>query len=387
MACAAAELLKKRLLGCDLVMMIEGEEEAGSVGFEDTVRKYKELVGDVDAILVRFVASSFEKVPLLKGGGGMISFIVIRRGCPLMCHVSHTDYEASSIAMWRSVAPAYLAYSYQLNLHDRYHPVEKTHILALKVASWRNQCRICMPSQLPFYFLQLTRSHFRIQLLSTLTDRNRRVLIPGFCKHRSFSMSTETHGPDLDDRVRPQDDEEKVLFTLLESVTQSPASSLAARWREPSLTIHNLEGSGPRSEPLIFSVRRCVYRLMHVGLDPTIIPAEVKAQVSLRIVPDQDLEMVARALCRYLEDSFGKLESSNKLTVCTISLALISKDLLFILVLQVTVDHSADWWLGNLEHPWFKALEGAITDEWGVEPLRIREGGVSRHSIALINEY
>lgn len=46
------------------------------------------------------------------------------------------------------------------------------------------------------------------------------------------------------------------------------------------------------------------------------------------------------------------------------------------------VHHSADWWLGDLEHPWFKALEGAITEEWGVEPLRIREGGVSHHSFA-----
>lgn len=131
-----------------------------------------------------------------------------------------------------------------------------------------------------------------------------------------------------DDRVRPQDDEEKMLFTLLESVTQSPASSLAARWREPSLTIHNLEGSGPRSKLLFFfsSVRRPLYRLMHITLDPTVIPAEVKAQVSLRIVPDQDLEVVARALCRYLEDSFGEIESSNKLSVCPAS-RLYPKDL------------------------------------------------------------
>lgn len=73
-ACAAAELLKKRQLGCDLVMMIEGEEEAGSVGFEDTVRKYKELIGDVDAILVRFViAYSLEQLGVLNGDGGVIT--------------------------------------------------------------------------------------------------------------------------------------------------------------------------------------------------------------------------------------------------------------------------------------------------------------------------
>ena len=37
----------------------------------------------------------------------------------------------------------------------------------------------------------------------------------------------------------------------------------------------------------------------------------------------------------------------------------------------------ADWWLGNLDDTWFHALEDAVRDEWAVEPLRIREGGVS----------
>lgn len=43
----------------------------------------------------------------------------------------------------------------------------------------------------------------------------------------------------------------------------------------------------------------------------------------------------------------------------------------------MTIDHTADWWLGNLDGPWFKALETAVRDEWNVEPLLIREGGVS----------
>ena len=43
---------------------------------------------------------------------------------------------------------------------------------------------------------------------------------------------------------------------------------------------------------------------------------------------------------------------------------------------QVNVDHTADWWLGDLTHPWFLELERAIHDEWGAEPMRVREGGV-----------
>lgn len=40
------------------------------------------------------------------------------------------------------------------------------------------------------------------------------------------------------------------------------------------------------------------------------------------------------------------------------------------------MEHTADWWLGDLEDSWSQALQTAVADEWGVEPLRIREGGV-----------
>jgi di- and tripeptidase len=40
-ACAAAELLGRRQLGLDLVFLIEGEEETGSNGFKDAVRRHK----------------------------------------------------------------------------------------------------------------------------------------------------------------------------------------------------------------------------------------------------------------------------------------------------------------------------------------------------------
>lgn len=40
-ACAASKLLAKRMLGADVIMLVEGEEEAGSTGFKEVVRKYK----------------------------------------------------------------------------------------------------------------------------------------------------------------------------------------------------------------------------------------------------------------------------------------------------------------------------------------------------------
>lgn len=40
-ACAAAELLGRRQLELDLVFLIEGEEETGSNGFGEAVRRHK----------------------------------------------------------------------------------------------------------------------------------------------------------------------------------------------------------------------------------------------------------------------------------------------------------------------------------------------------------
>lgn len=49
--------------------------------------------------------------------------------------------------------------------------------------------------------------------------------------------------------------------------------------------------------------------------DATVIPGLVKSQVSLRIVPDQDLDTIVRALVDHLESSFEKLHTPNKLKV------------------------------------------------------------------------
>jgi len=40
-ACAASELLRKRSLSVDLIMLVEGEEESGSVGFREAIQKNK----------------------------------------------------------------------------------------------------------------------------------------------------------------------------------------------------------------------------------------------------------------------------------------------------------------------------------------------------------
>lgn len=114
-----------------------------------------------------------------------------------------------------------------------------------------------------------------------------------------------------DDKVRPETSEEKELYKLLSEVTQKPATLLSSRWREPSLTIHSVELSGPKSKVMMF-----LEDSMLTGfLDATVIPGTVKAQISLRIVPDQDLDTIVNSLREYLRISFDGLQSPNNLVV------------------------------------------------------------------------
>ncbi|KAI6042632.1 glutathione degradosome [Pisolithus marmoratus] len=258
-ACAAAELLRKRALGVDLIFLIEGEEEVGSTGFMDTVRKHKTQIGSIDAILLSNSTWITEYPPCITYGlrGVVHATIAISSGAP----DQHSGVEGGA-----AVEP-------MLDM---------------------------------------------IRLLATLTDSQKKVAIPGFYES-----------------VRQQTEDEKQLYALLSQVTGRPGSVLSSRWREPSLTVHNLAVSGPGNS--------------------TVIPGTVTAQVSLRIVPDQDLECVSQSLVSHLRGSFNSFQSPNSLSV--------------------TIERTADWWLGDLDGPWFNALESAVHEEWGVQPLRIREGG------------
>ncbi|KAL3437287.1 hypothetical protein BDV09DRAFT_15485 [Aspergillus tetrazonus] len=49
---AAAGLARQKTLRCNVVFLLEGEEESGSQGFHETVRKHKQQIGPVDWILL-----------------------------------------------------------------------------------------------------------------------------------------------------------------------------------------------------------------------------------------------------------------------------------------------------------------------------------------------
>lgn len=114
-----------------------------------------------------------------------------------------------------------------------------------------------------------------------------------------------------------------------------PKRSLLARWRQPALSIHKVDVSGPSQK--------------------TLIPSWACSSVSIRIVPDQSLLAIVEQLKAHLHRSFASLRTHNSLAV--------------------EINHLADWWLGEVESPYFKAMAREVEQEWGIEPLYIREGG------------
>lgn len=55
--------------------------------------------------------------------------------------------------------------------------------------------------------------------------------------------------------------------------------------------------------------------LFLLSSEATIIPGTVTARLSLRIVPDQDLDTIVKSLRDYIQTSFNILQSTNSLKV------------------------------------------------------------------------
>ncbi|KAG8994336.1 hypothetical protein FRB93_001592 [Tulasnella sp. JGI-2019a] len=257
-ACAASEMLARRALDIDLIMLIEGEEEAGSTGFAEAVAKHKDLIGHIDGILV-------------------------------------------SNSYWIDDARPCITYGLRGVVHAMIDVIGK----GPDVHSGVDGGAATEPMM------------DMVKLLARLSEGSR-IAIPGFY-----------------DNVRPRSKEEDCIFKVLADITGRTPESFSTRWTEPSLSVHSINDSG-------------------LG-NSTVIPGRVRAKISLRIVPDQDPPTIINSLEACIKSIFADLQSPNSL--------------------GVHIDRTADWWIGNLDHPLFQAMDRAIEEEWGIKPLRIREGG------------
>jgi len=256
---AVAELVAQNALDCDIIFLIEGEEECGSRGFKQTIVNNKDLIGNVDWILL---ANSYwldDEVPCLTYG---------LRG------VIHATVQV---------------HSDEPDLHSG---VDGSSLLDEPVKDL-------------------------MALLSQLSGRHGRVQVPDFY-----------------DDILPVTHREKLLYqdisrTLLErdsslGTPEALTKSLLARWADATLTIHNFKTSGPQNA--------------------TIIPRQAQASLSLRLVPNQSVEQIAKDLTTYLKAAFAKLGSKNHITI--------------------TIGNQAEPWLGDHTNKLFQTLERAIMEVW-----------------------
>ncbi|MCJ1273977.1 hypothetical protein MMC21_001770 [Puttea exsequens] len=173
-----------------------------------------------------------------------------------------------------------------------------------------------------------------VRVLGSLVDTNGKIQIPG-----------------IDNMVAPVTDDEKSLYKaifysmsdLYESLGSQTGihpdkeSTLMARWRYPSLSVHGIEGAF--SQP---------------GAK-TVIPAKVIGKFSIRTVPNMDSDKTDQLVFKYVKEQFAKLGSKNTLSV----------ELL----------HAGNWWVASPKHWNYTAASKAVESVFGVKPDLTREGG------------
>ncbi|KAI8641183.1 hypothetical protein BD408DRAFT_418534 [Parasitella parasitica] len=173
-----------------------------------------------------------------------------------------------------------------------------------------------------------------IAVMSKLVRPDGTICIPGIC-----------------DKVRPLDAEEEKTYNNLAfemkelhdavgneiNIHDSIRKTLQHRWRNPSLSLHGIEGA-----------------FYNPG-DKTVIPAQVTGKFSIRTVPDMVPEDISKLVVKYCKDEFAKLGSKNTFVV--------------------EATHDGNHWLSSPNHPNYVAAAKAVKTVYGVEPDLTREGG------------
>ena len=173
-----------------------------------------------------------------------------------------------------------------------------------------------------------------VRVLGSLVDTNGKIQIPG-----------------INEMVAPLSEEEKSLYNgisysmdnLHESlgsttgVFEDKESTLMARWRYPSLSVHGIEGA--------FSA----------GGAKTVIPAKVIGKFSIRTVPDMESDKVDQFVFDHVKRVFASLNSKN--------------------TVDVQLIHAGNWWVASPKHWNYTAAAKAVESVFHTKPDLTREGG------------
>ncbi|KAI9321641.1 hypothetical protein BX666DRAFT_2017500 [Dichotomocladium elegans] len=306
---AVYELLKEGLLDVNVIFLVEGEEESGSVGFIEAVEKHKELFSDVDLILLSNSYWLGEDVPCLTYGlrGVIHASITISNKLADL----HSGVEGGAVSEplidLIHVTGKLVNNDKTVSIpgfYDHVRPVtEAEESLYDPIVKWLQTSETALSS---------SRTQHSAITSPTLSDRSRGGCDVTRCGKKYSEARQDPQLRDAD-KLKQQ---------------------LMARWRYPTLSVHKIDVSIS---------------------NPTIIPRCAKAYVSMRVVPDQSIEDIGAKFEEYVCQTFADMHTDNHISV--------------------KIESSADYWLGNPESRYFKAVEHAIEKEWKMKPLYIREGG------------
>lgn len=181
-----------------------------------------------------------------------------------------------------------------------------------------------------------------VRLMNTLNTDDNKIAIKDLAKEVLPLSAEETRNLnkcDFDIEAYKSDIGASALkFTSKKDV-------LASRWREPSLTLHGIEGawSGQGSK--------------------TVIPCKVIGKFSIRTVPTMTVDHVKKSVDEHFAKAIAALNSPN--------------------FIEVKCTQSADPWLADHNDDNYKAARLAIREVFQVDPDLTREGG----SIPVTNSF
>ncbi|XP_077553380.1 cytosolic non-specific dipeptidase-like [Haemaphysalis longicornis] len=182
-------------------------------------------------------------------------------------------------------------------------------------------------------------------LLNGLVDPEGRIKIPG-----------------IYDDVKPVSAEERKLYENIDfdleayrremGVSRLPSSDkfdiLSRRWRQPSLSIHGVEGA-----------------VWSTG-EKAVIPGRVIGKFSIQTVPNQSCQKVKQCVDKYLQEQFSKRSSMNQV--------------------RVMMTECSDTWVTDPHGVQFRAADAAVKNVYGVSPDKTCSGG-SVTSARLLQQY
>lgn len=173
-----------------------------------------------------------------------------------------------------------------------------------------------------------------VYLLNSLVSVNGRIAIPGIMDDVEPLCNNEQH---VYSNIEFDIDDYRQMIGCKKLIHEDKVKTLMSRWRYPSLSIHGIEGA------------------FHNPGCKTVIPRKVIGKFSIRIVPDQKPEHVAKQTVEYLDAQWKARNSPNTYKAYMVD--------------------GGNHWKAPLDNFNVKAAAKATKNVYNVEPDYTREGG------------